>query len=153
VSEVSAVRFAPDGKILFAGQQSRVKVSSRGAVEAVYGPDESTVESCEIVTWDVATGKARRYHPSLKGPVRDIAVSPDDSKLNLVGGRTDIDEGEAFLWHAGDPDVAASLTCHPGAVRAAAFIDQGRQVVTACDDGSLRFWKVPSPMSPNSLSP
>jgi len=70
-------------------------------------------------------------------------VSPDGKTLVLAGGRAGIQSGEAYLWHAGESEVAATLGGHRGPVRAAAFTSQGRRVVTACDDGSLRFWKVP----------
>jgi WD40 repeat protein len=153
VADVTAVRFAPDGKTLYAAQQNRFKGVARGGVEAVYGSGQNFVESCEIVSWDIATKKATRYHLSIRGPVQDIAVSTDGKNLILVGGRPGLDEGEAFLWHPGDRDVTASLGGHHGLVRAALFVDHGRHAVTACDDGSLRFWKMPVANLPTSPSP
>ena len=71
----------------------------------------------------------------MRGPIRDITVSPDGKTLVLVGGRAGTQSGEAYLWHAGESQVAATLGGHRGPVRAAAFTSQGRRVVTACDDG------------------
>ena len=117
--EVAAVKFAPDGKTIYSAQQRRLKTDPDGAGK-VDGPDLRSDEVFELVSWSDANGKLVQHLPAVRGPIRDITVSPDGKTLVLAGGRAGTQSGEAYLWHAGESQVAATLGGHRGPVRAAA---------------------------------
>ena len=94
-----------------------------------------------IVEWDLVTGKRTRTLSAGKGEAfTSLALTPDDRRL-LSGGQ--LEGGESFslrLWNLDRGELVATRTNGQSAVWSAAFTPDGRRVVSACGDGSLRVW-------------
>jgi WD40 repeat protein len=69
--------------------------------------------------------------------VRDVAVSPDGSRIASAGG-----DGRAIVWDAETGERLLILAGHEGFVEAVAFSPDGQQVVTAGRDGTVKIWNV-----------
>jgi WD40 repeat protein len=109
---------------------------------------QDALESDYLNVWDLAI-KTKRSGRRWNQPILDIAISPDGNHLAVVGGKPGESgyKNNAILWSNWKPSqpgegTLRSLDGHGDIVRAVAFFDGGREVVTACDDGLIRFWKV-----------
>ena len=53
----------------------------------------------------------------------------------------------AEVWNATDGSPAGRRMSHGGAIHSAVLTDDGKMVVTAGDDGNVRIWNVPEPIT------
>lgn len=142
--EVHSIAFSLDGKTLISGGDDRT-----------------------IHFWDTATGKETRRIADHPGPIVRLALSPDGMTLASLGStrhefkmsggglaitwRTD---NKVHLWDAatgkkrrqleavGPEKKKAVLGTHPNAINEMLFAPDGKTLVTAGQDRTLRFWDV-----------
>jgi WD40 repeat protein len=151
------VAFSPDGRWIAAGlggPQPTVKVwPASGAGDAVtldtnrltYGPQPPAFSSDSrwfatfskgesLMLWSIESWKLERTW-TLPGTGRALAFAPQGSRLAIAA------DGEAAIWDADTGLKLVTLTS-PGSSQATqmAWSPDGNRVVTAADDGVLRFW-------------
>jgi WD40 repeat protein/tRNA A-37 threonylcarbamoyl transferase component Bud32 len=119
--KVTAVAFGPDGRALLTG-----------------GADGT------VRLWQRAPGKLPERDWAHELPVLGAAISPD-GRWVLTGEchKFNPDVGAARLRPVEGPDAGIVLP-HPNKVRAVAFSPDSKTALTACDDGRVRFWDVPT---------
>jgi WD40 repeat protein len=152
------VAFSPDGSWVaadFGSAQPTLRVwpaiSSGESVtldseRTTYGPQPpafsadsrrlaSFVRGTMLVIWSTATWNHERSW-SLSGTGRALAFAPEGSRLAIAS------DGEAAIW---DADTGRKLVTFssPGSseMKQIAWSPDGNRVVTAADDGVLRFWR------------
>jgi len=149
-AEVICLRFTPDSKRMVVASRKRVKDAGDDQAGLDMAREVFEINSLNVSNLAVipAPDTVNWNHPIL-----DIAISPDGNHLAVVGGEPgerDSDKNKAVLlsnWDSSRPGAEKTvrfLDGHGDIVRAVAFFDGGKQVVTACDDGFIRFWKVPA---------
>lgn len=69
--------------------------------------------------------------------VRNIAVSPDGSRIASAGG-----DKTAKIWDTETGENLLTLTGHKGSVEAVEFSPDGRHVATASRDRTVKFWNI-----------
>lgn len=152
------IAFSPDGRWIAAGLGGpnptlRVWPSS-GSGAAVtlerdrltYGPqppafshDSRRLASFSrgesVMVWATGPWSVERTW-SLPGSGQALAFAPDDSRLAVAG------QGEAAIWDASTGRKLVALS-HPGSPVATeiAWSPDGARLVSAADDGVVRFWK------------
>jgi WD40 repeat protein len=151
------VAFSPDGRWIAAGlggPQPTVKIwpASRAAEATTldtnrltYGPQPpafsgdsrwlATFSKGEsLMLWSTGSWKVERTW-SLPGTGRALAFAPQGAQLAIAA------DGEAAIWDASTGRRLVTLTS-PGSSKATevAWSPEGNRVVTAADDGVLRFW-------------
>jgi WD40 repeat protein len=154
---INAVAFSPDGRCLASGAEDRTiriwdlsrprqSIVLRGHPNIILGLAFSTdgrlltsssLLDDELRVWDVATGQSRAAL-DLPQPwclVTCLEFSPDRETL-LLG----TDHGTVcFLNHATRREKAA-IEAHVGWVKSLVLTSDGKTLVTAGNDGSVRVW-------------
>jgi WD40 repeat protein/tRNA A-37 threonylcarbamoyl transferase component Bud32 len=118
-SAVRAVAFSPDGKTFV-----------------------TTSEDWEVRLWDEASREFRSLAPSRARRAVVAAFSPDGKAL--LTGHTG--SAQARLWDVATGKPLGPPLAHTGAVVGGIFTRDGKTILTACGDGTLRTWPVPEPM-------
>jgi hypothetical protein len=159
---VEALAFAPDGRLLAAGDHDMNvslwdcatwellgKLKGGGPVTAVaFSPDGKLLASAgvdqTVILWDV---QARRRWATLKGhtdPVTCLAFSPDGKLLVSGAGSTTYAQGhkgEMKVWEVATAQERAVCRGHTDGVSAVAFGPSGK-VVSAAADQTMKRWDV-----------
>lgn len=137
-----AVAFTPDGKSLVtASRDARIRVW-QPAGEALYrllaqrsepiAPgDTAAPGELTVVHWleRILAGHGDR--------VRNIAISPDGSRIASAGG-----DQTARIWDTETGENLLTLTGHKSYVEAIKFSPDGRHVATASRDRTIKFWNI-----------
>jgi WD40 repeat protein/predicted Ser/Thr protein kinase len=161
----------PDGKLVVAGlEDGRVLVHEvatgrllatlkhrRPVLALALSPDGGTVltgsEDGTARLWETATGRQKSAGLPHRGPVRAVAFSRDGRLLATggvaveLGGETDPRprlRGEACLWRADTGAPALAPLPHPQPVWAVDVSPDNRLLLTGCEDGYARFFRVAS---------
>ncbi|HUG90917.1 MAG TPA: WD40 repeat domain-containing protein, partial [Planctomycetaceae bacterium] len=155
---ISGLRFSPDGRRLVTSGEwqhpLRVwDVAERRVVRTVGNPSQigyitrlkflpdgrsvvtGDYDKRSISIWDLQTRKRTKHFDLSPAWAAALAVSPDGRWLAAKVG------AQIRLWdlETGAP-VAEEYIGHRAAVSATAFADDGRTLVTASDDGTVRLW-------------
>jgi WD40 repeat protein len=151
-SFVYSIAYSPDGK--------QIASSSRD------GPGT-------VLVWDVSTGSRRTFSTNSKyTPI--VAFSPDGTQIaadltliNLsTGSFTRLEDNFVYssafsadgrylasgtqrpaafrIWDASTHQTIVQLLGHSGDVRSVAFFPDGKQIMSASEDGTIRVWDVES---------
>jgi len=114
-----AVKFSPDGKGFVSG-------------------GKSNAGECLVYFWDVDASDKPRLRVPIKGDIRGFDFSANGEFLAVASGNS------AHLFHVerlNDGRPFAELF-HPERVFDVRFIDDGRRVATACQDGRYRIYEI-----------
>ena len=89
-----------------------------------------------LKVWDVATGACVATLEGHDGWVTSVHVFPGDAIISSSNDRT------IKVWHptAGTWNLVTTLRGHASSVRDVAVLPNGRRVVSASEDGSLKLW-------------
>ncbi|MFO0797043.1 MAG: c-type cytochrome domain-containing protein [Gemmataceae bacterium] len=123
---VAAVAFSPDGKLLATGTYGRVTV------------------------WELAKAAPAKVLTNVLGAVNDLRFSPDGNLLAVSGGQPSA-RGDLRLFATADWSLVASLGGHLDTVSAAAWSADGKKLVSASFDKTVRLWDVADAKSPKVL--
>ncbi len=101
------------------------------------------VDGCEVVTWDIESGKALQIHsiPVNTDLFHFKAVFSADGR-ELALGTFDGNQAIVFVHDVATGRSRCALRGHLGGVSALAFSHNGRLIATASEDRSTKIWDV-----------
>jgi WD40 repeat protein len=120
--EVFAV--APDGAQIITSTIDRTLEGTAGA------------ENIRLASWDPKSGKYVSEVKFSSGLVRAIKYSPGENLLALGNG------GELWLWDTTGWQVQEKLAGHIGDIMDLAFTPDGKKLLSAGSDGTIRVWSL-----------
>ncbi|MEV0407577.1 serine/threonine-protein kinase [Actinoallomurus sp. NPDC050550] len=97
----------------------------------------ATAHVGEVRVWDVESGECVR---AIACSAESLALS-DDSRLLLTGGR----DGVVRLWEVATGRCLRSYRGHSGRVAAVVLPPGGGRALSAGEDGTARWWRLPAP--------
>ena len=157
--EVHDASFSADGKFIVSGDErgvcqvrdlasrkiiARFKADTktrRSEVRAtLFFPDGKTVAAAttsgSVGTWHFKTGKPIRTfaEPSRRGGSEVLAVSPDGKRLAACS------RYEILMWNTETGGSLGVLKGHRGEIRFLEFTENGKRLISAATDGTIRTW-------------
>src|SRR5262249_22691609 len=129
------------------GQRLSDKDFTQGPVSkvAVFSPDSRWIctgadlqagpNRWAVSVGDVATGALVSPLLIHRGAVRDVAFSPDGTRLVTASN-----DGTAQVWDLPGGTPAGPALLHGAPVSLVRFSPDGRWVATACEDAGVRVW-------------
>ena len=151
-SSFTSIACSPDGRFLAAGTYQAIHVWKSGSGESfkVIPADLETVESVAfspdgkhlvssgainpIQIWDAQTGNLINSF----GSACAVAYNFDGSMI-VGGGISDV-----VVWNASTGELLRRLTGHTARVDSVAFTPNGKRVISASWDGTMKVWDVSS---------
>ena len=98
---------------------------------------DATLESCEALLWDTATGKPAAFRLPHKDDILAGTFSPDGSMIATAGM-----DMVTRLWRASDGFCIGALPRHGYWVWNVAFSPDGSRLATASADHTARVWDI-----------
>lgn len=131
INGVVDAQFTPDGKKI---------LSTSGDFELTIKGDSSESHNAvkDLLLWDTSSGTVVTRYENLSHDISAIAISPDGSQVLLASYYDNIID----LLDLNNALILSTLTGHENAVRAVAFLPNGRAALSASDDGSLIQWNL-----------
>ena len=94
-----------------------------------------------VTIWDVDTGHVRaQLNTNASPPIMSLAFSPDCERLAIGIGAGPDQLSVVKLWDVASRHDTALFPCHPGGLRALAYSPDGRMLVTAGQDRTVKLW-------------
>ncbi|MCY3411779.1 MAG: hypothetical protein INQ03_09120 [Candidatus Heimdallarchaeota archaeon] len=115
-SEISSVRYSPDGSILASGSGD-----------------------ASVRIWNSTTNKEIKTLSGHLGGVRSVSFSPDGSIL-----ASGSDDNTIILWNTTTYEEISTLSGHTGNVRSIAFSPNGRIIASGSEDDKIKLWNITS---------
>jgi WD40 repeat protein/predicted Ser/Thr protein kinase len=146
---------AATGKVVFEPRSANGKIycgvfSADGRQLATGGlSGEGTGQhSGEVIVWDVTTWKALRRLTGLFNGATAVAWSPDGTQIAACAGvplddgstRRSGDPHEVIVWDAATGQERLRLQGHAAEVSAVLFTPDGRRLITASADRTVKVW-------------
>ena len=152
---IYSIAWSPDGKIIASGSYDKmVKLwdastgeelhSLQDHIDAVFAvafsPDGKRLASASqdrtVKIWDIATGRRLYTLSDASDGLTSLAYSPAGDKLTAAGYDKTI-----YVWQLGEEDghLLNSLIADEDSVLSILWSHDGRTIVTASSDGSIRF--------------
>lgn len=119
LAPITAVAFNPGNTLLAAGS---------------YG---------QVVVWDLTKGEPIKVLTNVLGAVNDLKFSPKGDVLAVAGGQPSA-KGDLRLYQTSDWKLLGVLRGHDDVVFSIAFNADGKRLVSASFDHSVRLWDVPT---------
>jgi WD40 repeat protein len=110
---------------------------------AVVGPDARMIATAGwdgtasgvVATVDLRTGEIREMHGQQQNWIPDLAFTPDGSMLASID-----DTGDVAVWDTASGLRLHDFVGHSALLRGAAWVDDGRTLVTAGLDNQMMTW-------------
>lgn len=129
-----AIQFAADGrKIVVAGRDNRIRIfePAKGELDEMLAADAVSGRERLDVPWDIDVLAGHT------GRVRDIAISPDGSRIASASGDLTV-----RIWDSATGESLLVLGGHRGWVEAVAFSADGRRVASGGRDNLVKVWDI-----------
>ena len=163
----SAIAFSPDGKCIAAASDEKILVWDAETEEVLlrlvghkrcvnsvaFSPDGRCIASSAlydtIIVWDAVTGSELLRIKENTYKVNSVAFSPDGKKMVSETGEEDADDRfklsyqySVFIWDAETGEQIKELYGHSYIAHSAIFTPNGKSVVSASSDKTVRIWNV-----------
>jgi WD40 repeat protein len=126
---------------------SGAAVLSDDGIRILTGGKDAAGDNYAAKLWDARTGRLLRYFPVHKAEITAVAISRDGRRV-FAGDA----QGCCTLWEADGTLRWENRTGHIRDVRAAAFLPDGRRVLTASSDHTVVQWDVATGRSDDALN-
>ncbi|MBR1279005.1 TIR domain-containing protein [Bradyrhizobium sp. AUGA SZCCT0283] len=115
--------------------------------DAIFTPDGKNIltisDDRTARLWDATTGQSIRVFEGHTGPIRSATFAKDDSDTGILRYllMTASSDKSVRLWALDRNEPIDTFSAHDADVWSVAISYDGRQVVTASDDGTARTWE------------
>ncbi|SFR29175.1 WD40 repeat [Lentzea waywayandensis] len=145
---INSISYSDDGRLMASASQDGTVILWEGAREVLriphslgevhdvaLGGDLVAVAGQNGVLVHNRTTGAQQVYQDHRGPVLAVALSRDGGALASGGA-----DSQVVLRAGGEPSF---LRRHTAGIRSVGFGPDGRMLMSAADDGSVRWWSVP----------
>ena len=119
-AQINSAAFSPNGKEIVAG-------SNDGFVQV----------------WDADTGRVLRTMEPIFFPISSVVYSTDGKGTQILAAWGDKTIGDAGIFDAGSGKLIREFSGHKGMIWSASFSPDGKKIVTASQDETVRIWTLP----------